>query len=92
VLRQLGLRMPFPTGSVVLIRSHELAHSTTEWTKESRFVGVHTTHEAVREHAYHNLGRPYPQLDVAPNFETEVSKRRKVAAAKSADEASKERG
>lgn len=29
VLRQLGLRMSYPAGSVVLIRGHELAHSTT---------------------------------------------------------------
>jgi hypothetical protein len=38
------------------------------------------------------LGRPYRPLDLAPNFETEVSKRRNVAAAKGADEASKSHG
>jgi hypothetical protein len=92
VLCQLGLRMSFPTGSVVPIRGHELGHSTAEWTKESRFVGVHTTHGAVREHAYRNLGRPYPPLDLAPNFETEDSKRRKVAAARSVDEDGKSHG
>ena len=52
MLRQLGLRISFPSGSVLLIRGTELAHSTTSWTKESRFVNVQTTHEAVREHAY----------------------------------------
>jgi hypothetical protein len=92
VLRLLGLRTSFPTGSVVLLRGYELAHSTTEWTKESRFVGVHTTHEAVREHAYRSLGRPYPPSNLALNFETEVSKRRNVAAAESADEVSKSHG
>lgn len=90
VLRQLGLRISYPAGSVVLIRGHELAHSTTQWTKESRFVVVQTTHEASREHAYRNLGRPYPPLALAPNFENEAAKKKRAAAAKRAREASAE--
>lgn len=82
VLRQLNLRISYPPGSVVLIRGHELAHSTTEWTGESRFVVVQTSHEAVREHAYRNLGREYPPLALAPNFGTEASKRGKAGGTK----------
>ena len=82
VLRQLGLRNYYLPGSVVLIRGHEPAHSTTEWTEESRSVVVQTTHEAVREQAYRNLGRPYPPLALASNFETGAFKRKASAAAK----------
>ncbi|ERF70847.1 hypothetical protein EPUS_02369 [Endocarpon pusillum Z07020] len=78
VLRQLGLQISYPAGSVVLIRGHELAHSTTQWTKESRFVGVQTSHEATREHAYRKLGRPYPPLALAPNFYPKTAKIGKV--------------
>lgn len=79
MLRPLGLRMSYPAGSVVLIRGHGLAQSTTQWTKESRFVVVQTTHEAVREHASRNLGRPYPPLALAPNFESKASLAKKAA-------------
>jgi hypothetical protein len=80
MLRQLGLRMVFPSGSVLLIRGHEPNHSTTQWSKTSRFCVVHTAHEAVRAHAYRNLNRPYPPTALAPNFTTEANKRRQTRA------------
>lgn len=47
---------------------------------------VQTTHEAVREHAYRNLDRPYPPLALAPNFESEASIAKKAADAKETPE------
>lgn len=60
MLRDLGIRIASPAGSLSIIRGAELSHSITEWSGKSRFCVVHTTHDAVMRYAYRILGRPQP--------------------------------
>ncbi|KAI1085231.1 hypothetical protein F5B20DRAFT_589995 [Whalleya microplaca] len=55
LLRELGLRIESPPGSIQL-RGRELRHSITRWTGR-RFVVVSVTHDAVRRWAKRRMGQ-----------------------------------
>lgn len=61
-LRQLGIRLASPSGTVTGILGRETIHNITDWTdfdskteRRSRFSVVHTTHESVRREALRKL-------------------------------------
>ena len=61
-LRQLGIRLASPSGTVTGILGRETIHNITEWTdfdskieKRSRISVFHTTHESVRQEALQNF-------------------------------------
>ena len=62
LLRELGLNIAFPSGSLCLLRGHEIAHSTTDWKGESRICIVHAMPESMRRGALRNMGRPVPTV------------------------------
>ncbi len=63
LLRQLGQNIAYPSGTLFIIRGHELAHSTTDWEGKSRYCVVHASHEAVRRIALRKMGRPPPSSE-----------------------------
>jgi hypothetical protein len=58
VLWQLGLRMPFASGSVCMLRGHELRHATTYWNGKSRTSIVEAMTAACKRAAALKLGQP----------------------------------
>ncbi|KAH8744003.1 hypothetical protein F5883DRAFT_655439 [Diaporthe sp. PMI_573] len=65
LLRDLGLQISCPPGSVQLLRGRELRHSITKYSGR-RFVVVHTNHEAVRRWARRQLGLPITDIGTTP--------------------------
>lgn len=65
LLRDLGIQVACPPGSVQLLRGRELRHSITKYTGR-RFVVVHTNHEAVRRWARRQLGLPTTDIGTTP--------------------------
>lgn len=65
LLRDLGIQIACPPGSVQLLRGRELRHSITKYSGR-RFVVVHTNHEAVRRWARRQLGLPITDIGTTP--------------------------
>ena len=60
MLRELGVRIASPPGSLTLLRGSELSHSITKWTGKCGYCIVHTTHDAVMRYSYQLMGRALP--------------------------------
>lgn len=65
LLRDLGIQIQCPPGSLQLLRGRELRHSITKYSGR-RFVVVHTNHEAVRRWARRQLGLPITDIGTTP--------------------------
>lgn len=49
VLRQLGLQLPFSSGSMSLVAGNQVNHSIAKWEGEKRYSVVHAHHDSVKQ-------------------------------------------
>jgi len=61
VLRGLGLRIPFPPGSICLVAGRHLHHSTTDYTGTRSSI-VHAIGNAMKRRAWSMLGKNVPDM------------------------------